>query len=70
VQAPALDRLLVLLRSSNIAAEKQFHALAPALRGQLGVAAFEELRARIEDLQYDDAARLLQALAAATPADA
>lgn len=60
---PALEKLLAQLRDSNMAAEKQFRALAPALLERLGPQAFDELRLQIEELQYDLAAAALALLA-------
>jgi HPt (histidine-containing phosphotransfer) domain-containing protein len=60
---PALEKLLAQLRDSNMAAEKQFRALAPALLERLGPQAFDELRLQIDELQYDLAAAALALLA-------
>ncbi len=49
-----------LLREQSLSALKCFSAMTPALRGGLGREAFDALHQHMENLQFDEAARLLE----------
>jgi signal transduction histidine kinase/DNA-binding response OmpR family regulator len=69
LDAQRLTELLQALRSNDMAAMAAFEALAPALRGRLDASVVQKLETWIENLDFEPALALLQALPA-TPTDA
>jgi hypothetical protein len=57
-----LTDLLALLRDFNLGATSRFAELAPQLRQQLGKESFAVVREQIDNLQFDDAAKILDSM--------
>ena len=57
---PLIQELSALLRQQSLAAVDSFRSLSPQLRQSMGQALYEQMRAHIDNLQFDDASDLLE----------
>jgi PAS domain S-box-containing protein len=60
IALPLIEELSALLRQQSLAAVDSFKSLSPQLRQSMGQVLYEQMRAQIDNLQFDDASNLLE----------
>jgi PAS domain S-box-containing protein len=59
IALPLIQELSTLLRQQSLAAVDSFRSLSPQLRQSMGQELYEQMRAQIDNLQFEDASTLL-----------